>query len=211
MRQAPQHSLNQAADTGNLEEVKWLLDHGANVNGTDRPDDDTPLIYAAGRGYAEIARYLVSRGANVNAGREHGRSALAQAICNHFPELAKWLVEQGADVNAKEFGDTPLLYAAHYGNAEIARLLIARGAAVNVRAESSGQRGRTPLCTALVYGASLHKDISVVEALLEGGADPNPGWTDESFFGPAVKTPLEAAGYLKFPELEELLQKHGAK
>jgi ankyrin repeat protein len=198
-------SLHAAADSGDLDEIKWLLDHGANVNSTEY--NDTPLICAAGRGHTEIVKYLVSRGADINIGREHGRSALVQAICNHYPELAKWLIERKADVNVKnKDGDTVLHYAARYGNAEIAGLLIDHGAAVNVR----GGGGRTPLFTTLAFRASQRRDISVAKVLLERGADPNLGITTDLGFGEHA-TPLQLAAQFNYSELKELLEKYGAK
>ena len=77
--------------------------------------------------------------------------------------------------------------------------------------DARGDGGRTPLCATFAYRVSQLRDISVAEALLEGGADPNLGWTFDAGVGPGVKTPMEEAAYLKFPELEELLKKHGAK
>ena len=203
----PQHqiTLHQAADTSNLIEVKWLLDHGADVNARDL--SETPLIVAAGRGNEEIAQYLVSHGADVNAGRENGRSALVQAICNHHPELAKWLISKGADVNVRDsYGDTVLHYAAHYGNSEVTQLLIAHGASLDAR----GDCGRTPLYTTLAYRGHSLRDISVAETLLTNGADPNIGAPNDGAFGDA-RTPMQLAAFLKFPQLEELLKKYGAK
>jgi ankyrin repeat protein len=201
-------TLIEAADEGDLKEVVWLLDHGADVNGTEQFIYDTPLIFAAGRGHHEIVEYLVSRGADVNSGREHGRSAVMQAICNHHPQLAQWLIGRGADVTAKDReGDSVLHYAAHYGDREIAQLLISRGAAINAK----GTGGRTPLYATLAFRASQLRDISVAETLLQHGADPNIGVTDDLAFGETVKTPLQLAADLKFPELEGLLRKHGAK
>lgn len=200
-------SLHVAADSGNLDEIKWLLAHGGNVNSTEH--NDTPLIVAAGRGHTEIVKYLVLHGAEINRGREHGRSALAMAICNHCPELAKWLIENGADVNVKdENGDTILHYAARYGNAKIAGILIDHGAAINVR----GGGGRTPLFATLAYRASARdwEDISIAKVLLERGADPNLGVTTDLAFGEHA-TPLQLAARFRYPELKELLEQHGAK
>src|SRR6185295_16371865 len=123
-------------------------------------------------------------------------------------ELAKWLIEQGADVNLlDERGNSVLHYAAHYGTAKTTELLLARGAAIDLQ----GVGGRTPLYNALCHRASTGKDVSVAQVLLEHGADPNIGVTTDRAMGDDVRTPLEAAAHLKFPELEELLRKHGAK
>jgi ankyrin repeat protein len=202
-------SLCGAADKGDLNEIEWLLDHGADVNAPDTPDGgDTAIIFAAGRGHDKVVRYLVSRGANVNAGREHGRSAIVQAICNHHPGLAAWLIAQEADVTVKDVNkDTPLHYAARYGNAAIAELLIGKGADVNAQ----GAGGRTPLYATICFRGE--KDTSVAKVLLEHGADPNICTEEETNFSDEHinKTPLARASYMKEAKMAELLKKFGAK
>jgi ankyrin repeat protein len=200
-------SLCEAADKGNLSEVEWLLDHGADVNALDPPNQgDTALLYAAGRGHDKIVKYLVSRGANVNAGRERGRSALLQAICNHHPDIAAWLIAQEADVNVKnEEKDTPLHYAARYGNAPVAKLLIEKGADINAR----GNGGRTPLYATICFRGE--KDISVAQVLLEKGADPNIHSEEGIPNGFSDGSPLMRAIHKKESEMVELLKKYGAK
>ena len=62
-----------------------------------------------------------------------------------FGDIAELFVAKGADVNAKtKFGGTPLLNAVHKGHKEIAVLLIAEGANVNVIVN-----GATPLDLAI--------------------------------------------------------------
>jgi ankyrin repeat protein len=202
-------SLCEAADKGDLSEIEWLLDHGADVNAPDRSNGaDTAIFFAAARGHDKVVRYLVSRGANVNAGREHGRSALALAICNRHPVIVAWLIAQGADVTVKdENKDTPLHYAARYGNAAIAELLIEKGADVNAQ----GTGGRTPLYATICFHGD--KDTSVAKVLLEHGADPNICTEEETNFSDEHinKTPLARAIYMKETKMVELLQKSGAK
>jgi uncharacterized protein len=198
-------SLCYAADVGDLDEIQWLLDHGADINQVDI--SDTPLIFAAGRGYSEIVKYLVSRGADVNKGREKHRSALIQAICNHHPDLANWLIDQGADVTVTESsGDSVLHFAAQYGNAQIAERLIDKGADINAK----GGYGRTPLYTTLIYRSHGFGDYSVAEVLLKKGADPNIT-TEESVRQSMGNTPLGMAEYYQLQPMITLLKQYGAK
>jgi ankyrin repeat protein len=201
-------SLCEAADKGNLSEIEWLLDHGADVNAESWPNGgDTALFYATARGHDRIVRYLVSRGANINAGKNFNRSALMLAICNHHPDIAAWLIAQGADVNVKNVEkDTPLHYAARYGNAAVAKLLIEKGADINAR----GAGGRTPLYVTICFRGE--KDISVAQVLLEKGADPNLCTEEITEFTENIdKTPLARAIYMKESKMVELLKKFGAK
>ena len=59
--------LQNAAHRGHLEEVKKLVEQGAEINNIDNVIFWTPLHRAAQRGYYEIVNYLIEKGANVNA------------------------------------------------------------------------------------------------------------------------------------------------
>jgi len=74
---------------------------------------------------------------------------LIQAVKDGNIKAVKQHLDAGADVNAKDdkFGFTPLHRAAGRGNKEVAELLIAEGADVNVKNED----GDTPL-DAAIYG-----------------------------------------------------------
>ena len=54
--------LHIAASTGNAEEVKRLLDEGANVD-EEKSDGTTALILAAGIGHVEVLKILITAGA----------------------------------------------------------------------------------------------------------------------------------------------------
>ena len=58
-------SLHEAAEAGNLEEVKGLIEEGANVNSKDT-FGETPLHVAARKGYRGVMEYLISKGAEVD-------------------------------------------------------------------------------------------------------------------------------------------------
>ena len=56
--------LHIAAKRGNFENVKWLLENGAQVNVQDALHQCTPLHYAAKNGHYEIVEILLNYGAN---------------------------------------------------------------------------------------------------------------------------------------------------
>ena len=56
-----QYVLHQAAREGNLNLVKHLHQHGANLNAKNT-DGDTPILLAALNGYRTIVRYLHAHG-----------------------------------------------------------------------------------------------------------------------------------------------------
>ena len=117
----------------------------------------TPLHSVSHWGHAEIARLLLERGADLAAQANDGSTALHLASKR---EVARVLLEHDAKttaLNAK--GWTPLHSVSHWGHAEIARLLLERGADVAARAND----GSTAL--------RLASNMQVVRVLLEHGAD----------------------------------------
>lgn len=91
------------------------------------------LTYAARSGRIDAMAFLIDRGAAIDAEPYNG-TALHWAIARKQHEAAAWLIDHGADINRRAgFGGTrgvtPLHVAAAWdGNAEGARLLLARGA-----------------------------------------------------------------------------------
>jgi ankyrin repeat protein len=95
-----------------LEKVRLLLDHGAQVDARSA-DGRTPLIIAAGiPGAAPVVTLLLGRGANVLAngpGLLSGVTPLVAAAVSGDEATFHLLVEHGADVNAT--GPAPLAFA----------------------------------------------------------------------------------------------------
>ena len=106
-------------------------------------------------------------------------------------EAVKQHIAAGTDVDAKTRGETPLLWAARFGQSQVAELLIAEGADVNAK----NVVGQTPLHWAAMAG---HKEI--IELLIAAGADVNAKTNDG-------QTPLDLAD----GETADLLRKHGGK
>ena len=132
-----------AAELGNIEDVRVLLDLGANIEG--RPEEidednpvNTPLYQASRSGHLAIAVLLIARGADVNSGFSTnygvgGYTALHAAASAGYIDIVRLLLDKGAEVNKlNDYGETPLdvLYEEE-GEEEIAELLIKKGAVVN--------------------------------------------------------------------------------
>ena len=82
---------------------------------------------AAQRWSADGVRLLLARGLNVRSVGVSG--ALTAAAANACEPVIVLLLDAGADVNAPDRArDTPLAMAQRTNHAEIARLLVARGA-----------------------------------------------------------------------------------
>ncbi len=154
-----------AAERGELEAVRDLLQRGADVNAP-RGDGMTALHWAAERGDEALARVLLLAGARVDAGtRIGGYTPLHLAARAPSEGVVRLLLEAGADPGARttNSGAGPLHLAAAAGDPAVVRALIAGGADVNARA---GDWEQTPL----TFAAAANR-VAAIEALLEAGAD----------------------------------------
>jgi ankyrin repeat protein len=119
---------------GWIEDVRSLLDQGANPDARDDQFGMTALTKAAVQGHFAICKLLIERGADVNAKSKKGKAtALMCAAHNNHSYTCLLLVENGANVNAKDKdGWTPLMHAGAQGHTDICDFLIRHGADVNV-------------------------------------------------------------------------------
>jgi ankyrin repeat protein len=112
-----------------IEDVKELLNNGADVNAQDMFGGNTGLHWAARLGLAEMARLLIESGANPNACNDDNDTPLHWAAREGQKELLVILLAHGAKVNAVDKGGwTPLRWAEAQGQEKIARILVAAGA-----------------------------------------------------------------------------------
>ncbi len=155
-----------AAAKGNLALVKTLIDKGAN--------GDRALVWAAGWGQKEVLDFLLAR----TPGKPAISAAMHNAAGTEHSDILQMLLDRGADVNFERDGSTALGAAANRLNLQNVRLLIARGANVNLRAADS----RTALHEAIDGNNSadsreLEKNrIEIVKGLLSKGADISARW-----------------------------------
>jgi len=89
--------LMDAAEEGDINTVKALLDKGEDVN--KKGPDYTALMVASARGNTDVVRLLIDRGADVNMVVSTGMCALAFAAENGHTGIVEILVEKGADID----------------------------------------------------------------------------------------------------------------
>ena len=183
--------LRIAARQGDMALVKYLVEHGADI------DVGSPLTAGSQAGYIHIVQFLLERGADVNNGGWNADSPLWAAAYENHPEvmalLLKWhanpdgngqaeplwissyrgyddivrqLLEAGADPNIRDCLDVAVR---HSPSDVTTRLLLEFGATVDV----PDKWGMTSLHSAAVYGR-----VERVRLLLEYGADRK--WVDKS-------------------------------
>ena len=121
-----------AANGGDIEMVKFLVENGANVNASNS-HGVTAMMRAVHSQNVEIIDFLASKGANVNAkffnDADSDMTALIYAAFVGNIKIVEALIRNRADVNAKSAkGATALFMAEHKGYTEIAALLRKSGA-----------------------------------------------------------------------------------
>ncbi len=138
--------LAAAAYAGNDAIVEALLARGAD----ERAPDETgkpPIVYAAAGARIEIVKRLLARNVDVNARYPNGLTLLmwASGPDEKAPEaramqVVSYLLDAGANVDDRDDrGRTALMIAAEGGHAEIAGLLLARGADAALK-DKAGKR-----------------------------------------------------------------------
>jgi hypothetical protein len=140
--------LMMPAKDGDRAMLELLMRHGARV-----PD----LSKWGARYYFkhyETAAFLLENGMNPNHMNWRRFSLLHDMAFTGEVQKARLLLDHGADINAidDDYSSTPLGYAAHWGQREVAAFLIERGAEVN----KSGAPWATPLAWARRKG---HTDV----------------------------------------------------
>ncbi|XP_009867250.1 PREDICTED: ankyrin repeat and SOCS box protein 10 [Apaloderma vittatum] len=160
-----------------IECVQQLLQHGACVNSRTEEEEDTALHVAARHGLADHVQLLLRYGAELEAENEEGQTPLNVACAQpHQPwdrdryfQVCQLLVERGASINAADRDrQHPLHLACKNANVQVAELLLAQGANVNVM-NYSGNTALHNILQATAYKLDHHPEL-VVRALLNYGA-----------------------------------------
>jgi cytohesin len=182
-----------AAESGNLNKVKKLINEGIGVNARNE-DGETLLHLAARHTNIELAELLINSGAEVDIRDKSGATSLHESAWFGQKSFLQFLISKGADINATDNnGYTPLDYAVdgprggetapllrkHGGkpgdilrseiikaaeNGDLARLKALVAKGTDVNVKNT--RGYTPLHWAV---SQNHKDV--VEFLIAEGAD----------------------------------------
>ncbi|XP_042518765.1 potassium channel SKOR-like isoform X3 [Macadamia integrifolia] len=151
--------VNNAAYHGDLNQLKSLIDAGADPNKTDY-DGRSPLHLASSRGYEDIIFFLIQKGVDINNSDKFGNTPLLEAIKNGHDRVASLLVKKGATLNIDDAGNC-LCKAVASGDTDYLKLLLSHGIDPN----SKDYNHRTPLHIAAAEGLYLTAKI-----LIEAGA-----------------------------------------
>ena len=98
---APDISIHDAAEKGNIEAVKQHLAAGTDVNAKGPNAGLTPLHRAAYYGLKEIVELLLDKGADVNAKDDGGDTPLDVAMLGNDKETADLIRKHGGKTGEK--------------------------------------------------------------------------------------------------------------
>lgn len=160
----------QAAQSGDANRLKDILESHPNLANTENSDGLTPLGYASHFGNTAAVQVLLEHGADINA-VSHSKlsfipsnTALHAAIAGERNiDVIQLLLARGAQTNIFDSNHHTALHTAafHDDNLDIIRLLLEHGADVNAQVED----GDTALSLAIKQG-----NTNVAELLRHHGA-----------------------------------------
>ena len=168
--------LVAAALSNRIEDMRVLLEAGANVNAKDH-NGETVLSHLASlprRRSLEGVKLLLAAGGNVNAKTNYGRTPLMNAAMSRKykdddPDpvsFVKLLIAAGAKVNPQDNnGDTALMLACRWGNPSSVKELLRANAAVNLRNKDGH--------TALMFSSHYADCDECITLLMNAGANPS--------------------------------------
>lgn len=187
-----QQPLHQAGRYGRVEIARWLIEHGAALEGRDHAGN-TPLHTAAAWNRLELTAYLVDRGAKVRAQDEHGREPVEKPLYYHdCRAVVEFLLSRGGE--ATWWTD----------------LALEREPSIRMRAAADPKLIRSTyrvgeyVSIGTLHFAALRDSAKLVDLLLELGAD----WRecDEK-----KRTPADLALNMGHAKAFERLTAHGAR
>uniref|UniRef100_A0A8C2IJ27 Ankyrin 2a, neuronal n=1 Tax=Cyprinus carpio TaxID=7962 RepID=A0A8C2IJ27_CYPCA len=190
--------LYMAAQENHLDVVRYLLENGGNQSMATE-DGFTPLAIALQQGHNQVVSLLLEHDTkgkvrlpalHIAARKDDTKSAALLLQNDHNADVqSKMMVNR-----TTESGFTPLHIAAHYGNVNVATLLLNRGAAVDFTARN----GITPL-----HVASKRGNTNMIALLLDREAQIDAKTRDGL-------TPLHCAARSGHDTAVEILLERGA-
>ena len=189
--------LLQACSLGAVDTSRQLIEATADINRASHVEHtsaSTPLLAACAHGQPQVASLLIQMRANLNQPDEAGRSPLLVACTIENLEVARLLVAAGARKGRGHAPSAPLHVAVLLDNADMAHLLLQNRADINEKTAD----GDTAL-----WRASLMGSTDMVRLLIQHGSSQvvdNEG-----------RTPLLAARYFNYADIEQLLLERAPK
>jgi uncharacterized protein len=189
---SPANELLEAIETGREEHALSLVRERPQLAGARNEEGMSALMLALYQGQLEVARAIreASPELDVFEAAAVGDVRRLRAVLDEDPS---WVSAWSAD------GFTPLHYTAFFGHPGATKLLLERGADLEVPARNQ----QFALHARPLHSAAAARELAVCALLLEAGADPNAHQH-------GGYTPLLEAAQQGNTALAELLLRHGA-
>lgn len=189
-----------AAEEGQLDELKKCLVSGVNINVTNR-QGRTAITLASLHKQYDCVEYLIAAGADINKQDETCFNPFLLSCLNNDLTLLRLILPARPDLNClTRFGGVGITPASEKGHLDIVRELVTR---TDINLNHTNFVGWTPLLEAIVLNDGGAKQQEIVKLLLDHGA--NPHMTDK--YG---KSPLTLAREKGYHEIAQLLINAGA-
>ena len=190
---------------GGKDVLQVIIEHGADVNATNR-NDETALTVACRVGNINAINVLLNTGADPNNADSAGRTPIHHAITGGCSkEVIQVLIDHGADVNARDIKNATALWnACSKGNDDVINVLLNAGADANpvevgghtcLHAAVMGRCSKDILQAVVDHGADVNAtnkgnasalsiaccygDADAIKILLKAGADTNNAEVDD--------------------------------
>lgn len=196
-----EEQLLQAADSGQTDKVRQLVEGGANIN-AQNAEGRTPAMIATYNNDVETAKVLIEAGADVNLQDGMKNTPFLYAGAEGYLEILKLTIKAGADpAITNRYGGTALIPASEHGYVEVVEELLT---ATDIDVDHVNNLGWTALLEAIILNDGNEKQVRTVQLLIEHGADVNLADSDGV-------TPMQHARSRGFKAIEKLLAEAGAK
>ena len=156
--------IQVAIQNNNLESLKFLIEHGANLD----TDHDHAFFFAVQYADEEIIRYVVEQGASIGLMKSEGvLTAYDFVIQRKRLELIPLVIELGLPI--VPYAQDAFIWAILHKYYDATNVLLKYGIDINFHKVTNRNTCKnTPLCAAAWYG-----DDEMVQYLLDHGADPS--------------------------------------
>lgn len=186
--------LIESAEQGNTEQVRQLLQAGANIDATDE-QGRTAVMAATYRNHVDTVDALIQAGADINIRDHQLNNVFLYAGAEGMLDILRLAIDADADVTlTNRFGGTALIPASDRGHVEIVQELLTR---TDVDVNHINNLNWTALLEAVILGDGSENYQRIVKLLLDHGADP------ELPDGNGV-TPLQHARERGYQEIERI-------